>query len=371
MLTIERLKQLLDYHPESGMFRHKTGNARFGSVAGKINEKGHRRIMIDTKLWYAHRLAWMYVHGAYPIGIIDHLNGDPDDNRIANLREVESWENSANIRRHHAATQSGMVGVTPNGNGWMAQISHRSQVFYLGTYPTKEEAHSKFIEARKILRGEFHAGRADPLPEKDSIIPPPLAREAEAPLTRERLAEIIDYNPLTGDFQWKAQSRFGLRRDLSKPVMSKMNGNGYVSYMLEGKRYLAHHLAWFFVHGLFSSGFLDHINGNRSDNRIANLREATPAENARNGKGWVERGRTGRLKGAYPSKLRWAATIRVNRKLIYLGQFPTEQAAHEAYVKAAKQHFGEFARAGVHSDTASDGHTSPPPTSYDDATLLP
>ena len=97
-ITQLRLKELFSYDESSGIFTrilgHKNG-IKAGSVAGctQKHRKPYLVIRIDRKLYLCHRLAWLYVHGVFPVGVIDHINGDGFDNRIANLRDVTNEQN--------------------------------------------------------------------------------------------------------------------------------------------------------------------------------------------------------------------------------------------------------------------------------------
>jgi hypothetical protein len=171
-------------------------------------------------------------------------------------------------------------------------------------------------------------------------------RNNTSPLTPARLRELLSFDPNEGIFRWAATAPRGRGHPRPGKVAGGLNAEGYVKIMLDGTRYAAHRLAWFWVHGEWPSSWLDHEKGARSDNRAAKLRPADGSTNAANSCGWKRSGAG--LKGCYPQNggSTWQAAIRVNRKLIYLGSFPTEQLAHEAYVAAARQHFGEFANAG-------------------------
>ncbi len=115
-LTRERLKELLDYDPATGIFVWKVdrGNNRVkvGSAAGGGGDdgRGYNRIMIDGKSYRSHRLAWLDVYGSFPPDMIDHINGIRDDNRIENLRAVSNQENSRNVNKSTNNT-SGYLGV--------------------------------------------------------------------------------------------------------------------------------------------------------------------------------------------------------------------------------------------------------------------
>lgn len=160
-------------------------------------------------------------------------------------------------------------------------------------------------------------------------------------LTPARLRELLFYDPETGAFSWR-RSRQGVRADLAA---GRVNSRGYAQIGIDLRRYAAHRLAWLYVHGRWPDNDLDHINGDRADNRISNLREATEAENTWNRK-TPRNNRTG-LKGVYKATAkRWRAQIKVAGERIVLGHFDSPEDAHAAYCVAAMKHFGEFASSG-------------------------
>ena len=118
---------------------------------------------------------------------------------------------------------------------------------------------------------------------------------------------------------------------------------GYWVITLDGCPLLAHRLAWFYAHGVMPPAHVDHINGIKADNRIANLRLATRSENMRNSR---VRQSTSGLKGAHRIKERrgWASKIQKEGKRFYLGYFATAEEAHAAYAKAATELHEQFAR---------------------------
>ena len=163
-------------------------------------------------------------------------------------------------------------------------------------------------------------------------------------LTVDRLREVQDYDPETGEFIWIVSPHRSKIRpgDIAGP--NSIDIDGYRIIQIDGKQYKAHRLAWLFVYGEWPTKFIDHINGNPADNRIANLREATYHENARNRK--VSNRNLSGFKGVCtePSG-KFRGRIRVNGVNIDLGLFDTPQEANFAYVIAAQEHFGEYARA--------------------------
>jgi hypothetical protein len=147
-------------------------------------------------------------------------------------------------------------------------------------------------------------------------------------LTQERLKEILSYDPATGEFY----AKLGPRTRTGNPC-GHVDKNGYRRIRVDGRRYLAHRLAWFYVHGTWPAEHIDHINGEGDDNRIANLRPASRAQNRANNRGWGKSG----LKGAHYNRFRnyWQAYIKINGRSHWLGRFDSREDAHAAYVRAA------------------------------------
>lgn len=163
-------------------------------------------------------------------------------------------------------------------------------------------------------------------------------------LTQQYLKQLLEYDPDTGIFRWRKAGRGIVRPER---IAGHKNVFGYVIIGIDRETYPAHRLAWVYMNGEWPSN-LDHINGNKVDNRIANLRQATKRQNAANVGRRVDN--TSGFKGvSFIKRLKgtrnpWLATMAVNGKSTYLGYFETKEAAAEAYMKAAKEHFGEFAR---------------------------
>ena len=160
-------------------------------------------------------------------------------------------------------------------------------------------------------------------------------------LSADDVRSILDYNQETGIFTWKIRARS--TRPVGSVAGCFRKQHGDIVIGIKGKIYLAHRLAWLWVHGSWPNHDIDHINGNSFDNRIANLRLASNAQNQANRR----RNKGKRVpKGvrATPNG-KFQARISVSKRQIHLGTFVTEQAAADAYMRAAKQHYGNFARA--------------------------
>lgn len=256
-LTHERLREVVHYDPRTGsMVWRRTTRAKIkaGAPVGAVDGQGYLRVVIDGEILPGQRLAWFYVHGEWPTGLIRFANKNKTDLRIANL--------------------------------------------FMGKKP-----------APKVL-------------------------------TQARLLEALHYDADSGIFTWKVSSPRA-KAGSEAGVLLKI---GYRAITVDGQRHLAHRLAWFYVHGTWPTHMIDHINGNRADNRISNLRSATARQNTLNGP--LRSTNTSGFKGVSWASRRkkWTARITSDYRVYILGYFDTKEEAHAAYSEAAKDLHGEFAR---------------------------
>ena len=157
-LTQERLMELLHYDPESGIFRwRKDRNSRMraGDLAGSEHE-GYTFIGVEYGRYPAHRLAWFYMTGEWPEGMVDHKNVCPSDNRWANLRLADYSQQRANTFKS-SRNKSGFKGISwqPHAKAWMAMICHKGKQIYLGHYRKPEDAHAAYAKKASELFGEY------------------------------------------------------------------------------------------------------------------------------------------------------------------------------------------------------------------------
>jgi len=159
----------------------------------------------------------------------------------------------------------------------------------------------------------------------------------------------LKYDPETGEFSWIRRYRNENGRSanalvLGVPLKNVSPSNGYVRIGFRGTRYLAHRLAWFYVHGRFPRFCIDHVNGDRADNRICNLREATRSQNLWNVP--LKAANTSGYKGVSWDRTRnkFQAKVTVHGKQIHLGRFDSAAEAYQVYCAAAKKYHGDFAR---------------------------
>lgn len=144
MITQQRLKELLDYEPETGIFtwRVRNGNrTKVGGNAGGVNSYGYVQIRLDGSLYKAHRLAWLYMYGEMPSDMIDHINRKTGDNRICNLRIATNSQNQQNAGVRNDST-SGIRGVSwdKKRGKWCARIKAKDTRRHLGYFESIEEA---------------------------------------------------------------------------------------------------------------------------------------------------------------------------------------------------------------------------------------
>ncbi len=155
----------------------------------------------------------------------------------------------------------------------------------------------------------------------------------------------LNYDANTGVFIWK-----NLKHKANKisvgDVAGCINSKGYNAIKVDGKLYLGHILAWFYVYGVWPKCQIDHINNIRNDNRIENLREASHLENCYS-KGLSSLNTSGYKGVRIGYKDSWYAYIKFNGKYYHLGQFKSKEEAALAYNKKALEFFGEFAKLNI------------------------
>lgn len=172
--------------------------------------------------------------------------------------------------------------------------------------------------------------------------------------TPEELRQLLRYDPDTGKLYWKergerfcpssADMRRWNSRHSGKEALTSLNANGYFAGHVMNRSLLAHRVIWALHYGEWPENEIDHINCNRADNRLCNLRQASLTENARNR---PKRSGTSSLPKGVATVNRsskFQARIRHDGRLLYLGCYDSIDQAHAAYCEAAKRYHGEFAR---------------------------
>ena len=158
MITHAELTRVLAYDEHTGLFTwrvQKSKRLNVGQQAGTLSNRGYFLISFDAKKYQSHRLAWFYVHGVWP-SVVDHINGDPLDNRICNLRDVSVSVNCQNLHRATVNSKVGVLGVVQRPNGkFVANIRPPGgRPKYLGQFATADEAGAAYLTAKKALHSE-------------------------------------------------------------------------------------------------------------------------------------------------------------------------------------------------------------------------
>jgi len=152
ILTQHEIRNALNYCHVSGVFSWRKHHNVLGKIAGHKRKDGYIVIRINNVLYLAHRLVWLYVHGEFPSKIIDHINGNPTDNRICNLRSVTHKINLENQRKPKSKNNM-FLGVTfeKRRKHWVAQIYANNKHIHIGSFSNQHDAHKAYVEAKRKL----------------------------------------------------------------------------------------------------------------------------------------------------------------------------------------------------------------------------
>jgi hypothetical protein len=356
----EILQEYFNYDSETGRliwkyrdiskFKNKHAHAVFtsrfvGNVVGGLDSKGYFIVNVDKNIYYQHRVIWKLVTGKEPEFQIDHINGNRSDNRLENLRDVNCSENNDNKRLSKANTST-LKNIRFKKSSKLWYVSKRVQGLNYSI------AYTKTAELAVLALEKFNV-------EDDSTYMSVVQKitNNSKKCTLEDYFNIFEYvdgelifkiRTTTAEFDELAARRFN-NQYAGKKVGYVKNGN-YKVVNLFGYTLQAHRIIYQMLNNLPElpkDSIIDHINGDRLDNRIENLRVCSYSENAFNKS--KNRNNTSGYKGAVWSKKmnKWQSTLVINKKAIWLGYFNTAEEAHEAYCKAANEYHGEYANHGI------------------------
>ncbi len=152
MITQQDVQDLFDYNPETGEFfwKKKTSLRNWiGKKAGGVGVKGYVYLRINKKKHFAHRIAWLYVHGVLPSGQMDHINGIKNDNRISNLREATNSQNRQNLTAPFSKNKTGYRGVSLRRGYYCVCLKVNKKVVLYKEFKTAKEASDAYMAAKE------------------------------------------------------------------------------------------------------------------------------------------------------------------------------------------------------------------------------
>jgi hypothetical protein len=145
----QQMFQRLKYTPEDGKVwwvKHPRRSTANGTEAGNMMQNGYRKLKFCGKQYLTHRVAWLLHYGSWPIGDIDHIDGNPSNNRLDNLRDVSHSINLQNRKSATRKNKTGFLGVVKRKNKYAAHITKNGKQVYLGLFETAEFAHQAYKE---------------------------------------------------------------------------------------------------------------------------------------------------------------------------------------------------------------------------------
>jgi hypothetical protein len=147
---LERLHALFQYEDGNLYWKQVRGNRPAGALAGWLNH-GRLQVRVDRAQYFVHRIIWLMVTGKEPQHEIDHIDGNPLNNKIENLRDVNHQVNQQNRRRAQPRNKTGFLGVYIDRGRYVAQITIEGRVTRVGAFDTPEAAHSAYLNAKRML----------------------------------------------------------------------------------------------------------------------------------------------------------------------------------------------------------------------------
>lgn len=153
-LTADLARELFSYEPDTGIMRwRKPGGSKRKSLVAGTRTHGYLSVRVSGRQYQVHRVAWLYVKGAWPNNQIDHINGIRDDNRIINLRDVPIRVNNENLRRARADNGCGVFGATwlERLQSYAVMIQVHGKKHHVGLFKDAESARQAYISAKRKL----------------------------------------------------------------------------------------------------------------------------------------------------------------------------------------------------------------------------
>lgn len=148
-----KMKEYLEYNSDTGFFYWKKNkiSAKAGTKAGTIKKNKYKEIRFNMIKYQYHRLAWLFYYNEYPMLSIDHIDGDPSNNKINNLRTASHKQNMQNRTKASISSKTGFLGVVPKGSKFIAQISNNYKVIKIGIFESPELAHTAYLNKKREI----------------------------------------------------------------------------------------------------------------------------------------------------------------------------------------------------------------------------
>lgn len=152
-LSQSTLMRLFEYNAATGIFTrlHSIHGNPLRKEITEANSNGYIAMVICGRKEYAHRMAWLWVYGIHPSGVIDHINGIKTDNRIENIRDVTQQANLQNRKKIRLNSKSEFRGVRPSLKKWSARITVSGKEHHIGSFDTREDAYAAYLSAKRLM----------------------------------------------------------------------------------------------------------------------------------------------------------------------------------------------------------------------------
>lgn len=274
-------KERPSHHFTSEIARKQWNNKHANNIIKFSLKSNYYYIHFNNTTYSIHRLIWKYVTGNEPIDIIDHIDNDTSNNKFENLRAV-SISNSNKNRTRVSKYKKGVT-YRVSTNRYRPQIRDNGKVYELGSFLTEDEAYAAYCTAARHLHGEYaNYGNHEPI--FNDELPPILlwgTQKGDAILPLEFINECVSYNEETGELSWKRRPYHHYNSGVTCNTFNRNNeglvitgiaGNGYINFAIDGYKYYAHRIIWKIMTGEDPVGTIEHIDGNKLNNKFENLR---------------------------------------------------------------------------------------------------
>lgn len=154
VISAREALDLFSYDAATGMVTRKVNRGSRGLAGAQVGSDdlhGYKTVRINRRSYKIHRLVWLMTYGEWPVGDIDHINGNRSDNRLSNLRDVPRGVNLQNQSKAQNNKSTGVLGVYRDGSSFYSRISVDNKSIHLGTFQTIGEAHSAYLTAKRKL----------------------------------------------------------------------------------------------------------------------------------------------------------------------------------------------------------------------------